>query len=99
MLELLYLFTNPIEPSGVAHNVSSKAVGISLFGPYLLAVEIASMLLLAGLIGAYHLGRHFFATQRSSPSSRPSVLQPSVSQPSVSQPSVSQLKLSKPPSS
>ncbi|MEJ2417682.1 MAG: NADH-quinone oxidoreductase subunit J [Exilibacterium sp.] len=37
--------------------VSPKEVGILLYGPYLLAVELASMLLLAGLIGAYHLGR------------------------------------------
>ncbi len=37
--------------------VTPKEVGISLFGPYLLAVELASMLLLAGLVGAYHLGR------------------------------------------
>lgn len=34
-----------------------KAVGIALYGPYLLAVELASFLLLAGLISAYHLGR------------------------------------------
>lgn len=33
-----------------------KEVGISLFGPYLIGVELASMLLLAGLVGAYHLG-------------------------------------------
>lgn len=37
--------------------VSAKAVGILLFGPYLLAVELGSMLLLAGLVSAYHLGR------------------------------------------
>lgn len=37
--------------------VGAKEVGILLFGPYLLAVELASMLLLAGLVGAYHLGR------------------------------------------
>ena len=43
--------------SGVA--VSPKEVGLTLFGPYVLAVEIASMLLLAGLVGAYHLGRRF----------------------------------------
>ena len=30
---------------------------MALFGPYLLGVELASMLLLAGLLGAYHLGR------------------------------------------
>jgi NADH-quinone oxidoreductase subunit J len=39
--------------------VPPKAVGLALFGPYVLAVEIASMLLLAGLVGAYHLGRRF----------------------------------------
>jgi len=37
--------------------VGPAEVGAALFGPYLLGVEIASMLLLAGLIGAYHLGR------------------------------------------
>lgn len=37
--------------------VSSKEVGFRLFGPYVLAVELASMLLLAGLVGAYHLAR------------------------------------------
>ncbi|MDD5320813.1 MAG: NADH-quinone oxidoreductase subunit J [Methylococcales bacterium] len=37
--------------------VNSKQVGVALYGPYLLAVELASMLLLAGLVGAYHLGK------------------------------------------
>ena len=37
--------------------IGPKAVGMALFGPYLLGVELASMLLLAGLVGAYHLGR------------------------------------------
>lgn len=37
--------------------ISAKAVGISLFGPYVLAVELASMLLLAGLVVAFHVGR------------------------------------------
>jgi NADH-quinone oxidoreductase subunit J len=37
--------------------VSARAVGIALVGPYMLAVEIASFLLLAGLIAAFHLGR------------------------------------------
>ena len=32
-----------------------KSVGLALYGPYLLMVELASMLLLAGLVGAYHL--------------------------------------------
>ena len=38
--------------------VEAKAVGISLFGPYLLVVELASLLLLAALVVAFHLGRY-----------------------------------------
>jgi NADH-quinone oxidoreductase subunit J len=45
-----------LTPAGLKM-VSAKAVGIDLFGPYLLAVELASMLLLAGLVAAYHLGK------------------------------------------
>lgn len=37
--------------------VSAKQVGISLFGPYLLLVELASLLLLGALVAAYHLGK------------------------------------------
>ena len=33
-----------------------KQVGMALFGPYMIGVELASMLLLAGMVGAYHLG-------------------------------------------
>jgi len=36
--------------------VLPKQVGISLFSTYMLAVEIAAILLMAGVIGAYHLG-------------------------------------------
>ncbi len=42
----------------MAHTeVTAKDIGAALFGPYVLAVELASMLLLAGLVGAYHLAR------------------------------------------
>lgn len=37
--------------------ITPRQVSIALFGPYLLGVELASMLLLAGLVGAHHLGR------------------------------------------
>jgi NADH-quinone oxidoreductase subunit J len=37
--------------------VSPQEVGIKLFTSDLAAVELASMLLLAGLVGAFHLGR------------------------------------------
>jgi NADH-quinone oxidoreductase subunit J len=36
--------------------IGPKQVAVSLFGPYLLGVELASMLLMAGLVGSYHLG-------------------------------------------
>lgn len=44
--------------------VSPKDVGSLLFGPYLLAVELASMLLLSGLVGAYHLARPLNESER-----------------------------------
>ncbi len=40
-----------------------KQVGIVLYGPYLVGVELASMLLLAGLAGALHLGRRGAGTE------------------------------------
>jgi len=37
--------------------IDPAEVGSALFRPYMLGVELASMLLLGGLVGAYHLGR------------------------------------------
>jgi NADH-quinone oxidoreductase subunit J len=37
--------------------IEPKQVGITLFTTYMLAVEIAAMLLLAGIVGSYHLGK------------------------------------------
>lgn len=37
--------------------VTPKEVGMSMFSKYLLGVELAGMMLLAGLVGAFHLGR------------------------------------------
>lgn len=56
LIEMLYAINQTHEM--MAHTVvSAKEVGIDLFGPYVLAVELASMLLLAGLVGAYHIAR------------------------------------------
>ncbi len=52
---LLYVIASGAHP--ISGEVGPHAVGMALFGPYALAVELGSMLLLAGLIGAYHLGR------------------------------------------
>ncbi len=42
--------------------VDARAVGAALVGPYMLAVELASFLLLAGLVAAFHLGRSITGT-------------------------------------
>jgi NADH-quinone oxidoreductase subunit J len=57
LAELLCVFLRADSPGAVAGVVEAKAVGVCVFGPYLLGVELASMLLLAGLVGAYHLVR------------------------------------------
>lgn len=57
LVELIFAFRlGYIQPQTVTE-LTPHEVAISLFGPYLLGVELASMLLLAGLVGAYHLGR------------------------------------------
>ncbi len=55
--ELIYVLARAGERISKVAAVSPKQVGIALLGPYVLGVELASMLLLAGLVGAYHLGR------------------------------------------
>lgn len=55
---LIYGITSLSYKEGIAGTViSAKEVAISLFGPYVLAVELASLLLLAGLVVAFHVGR------------------------------------------
>jgi NADH-quinone oxidoreductase subunit J len=55
--ELLYVLGRGQIRSSDIQVVTPKQVGIALLGPYVLGVELASLLLLAGLVGAYHLGR------------------------------------------
>jgi NADH-quinone oxidoreductase subunit J len=56
VVEILYLVRGSTASLGAGGMVEPKQVGIALFGPYLIGVELASMLLLAGVVGAYHLG-------------------------------------------
>ena len=56
-VEMLYALLHFNQQMISNAGISPQQVGIALYGPYLLAVELASMLLLAGLVGAYHLGR------------------------------------------
>ncbi len=61
--ELAYrTVTSPSTPS-FANVVGPKQVGVALFGTYWIGVELASLLLMAGLVGAFHLGRHAIAKE------------------------------------
>jgi len=55
--ELVFLVLQNRQPASEIQVVPPKEVGIALFGPYMLAVELTGMLLMAGIVGAYHLGR------------------------------------------
>jgi NADH-quinone oxidoreductase subunit J len=56
MAELLWALAPGMSAAQPA-SVGPKAVAVALYGPYLIGVELASMLLLAGLVGAYHVGQ------------------------------------------
>ena len=58
LAEMIFIINSSTTPT-TGTLITAKQVGLELFGPYVLAVEIASMLLLAGLVGAYHVGRRF----------------------------------------
>ncbi len=60
-VEVVYILTRGGADAAGAIEIGPHAVGLSLFGPYLLGVELAALILLAGLVGAYHLGRHAHA--------------------------------------
>jgi NADH-quinone oxidoreductase subunit J len=57
MAEFVYLLIEGGGNSSGKATIGPADVGISLFTTYLIGVELASMLLLGGLVGAYHLGR------------------------------------------
>lgn len=75
LVELVFVVSRGGIPAAAPAALTPKQVGVSLFGPYLLGVELASMLLLAGLVAAHRL------THEDIPRSRekaPSVHAPSV---------------------
>lgn len=59
LAQLLYvLFSEPASGTISGATVDAKAVGFALFGPYILAVELAAMMLLGAMVTAFHIGRH-----------------------------------------
>jgi NADH-quinone oxidoreductase subunit J len=57
LVELLVVLTGKAPAGRIG--VGPHAVARTLFGPYMLGVELASIMLLAGLVGAYHLARPY----------------------------------------
>jgi NADH-quinone oxidoreductase subunit J len=65
--EFVYAVTGTQETRPGFSSISPQQVGIRLFSTYLLGVEIASMMLLSGLVGAFYLGRRIEWTSPTSP--------------------------------
>jgi len=57
LVELFYIISGVGMSGHEYHIVDAKAVGISLYGPYVIGVELSGILLMSGIVGAYHLGR------------------------------------------
>jgi NADH-quinone oxidoreductase subunit J len=77
LLEVAYVLVAGLArqaASASSRIVDARLVGVALFGPYALAVELTSMLLLAGLVAAYHVGQ-----TRRAPSTQPPVARPAAS--------------------
>jgi NADH-quinone oxidoreductase subunit J len=55
--ELIYILSAaaPVDLSGQV--IGAKAVGYSLYSTYVIGVELSGILLMSGIVGAYHLGR------------------------------------------
>lgn len=67
LAELLYGLSSYAGQRVAVSVIEPAAVGVALFTQYALGVEIASMLLLSALIGAYHLGRREMDSPRPIP--------------------------------
>ncbi len=57
LAELLYIIIAGGTTAPTYQDVDAKAVGMSLYGPYVIGVGLSGILLMAGIVGAYHLGR------------------------------------------
>jgi NADH-quinone oxidoreductase subunit J len=57
LAELIYIITSADPRPLNQPNIDSTAVGMSLYGPYVIGVELSGILLMSGIVGAYHLGR------------------------------------------
>ena len=64
LTEFMYVLLSSGQKGSGSEVVGPVQVGLALFGPYLLGVELVSMILLVGLIGALHLARGSHVVKR-----------------------------------
>jgi NADH-quinone oxidoreductase subunit J len=57
LVEIIYILTSGEAITVNQPAIDSKKVGMSLYGPYVIGVELCGILLMSGIVGAYHLGR------------------------------------------
>lgn len=57
LVELIIIFSGAQNNINGFSVVQPKKIGVSLFTTYVLAVEMAGILLMAGIVGAYHIGK------------------------------------------
>lgn len=57
LIELVYILSTGDAHALQENEVDSKAVGMALYRPYVIGVELCGLLLMSGIVGAYHLGR------------------------------------------
>jgi NADH-quinone oxidoreductase subunit J len=56
LVEMVCMLTHEVMNPATVQEVSPASVGELMFTKYILVVELAAFLLIAGIIGAYHLG-------------------------------------------
>jgi NADH-quinone oxidoreductase subunit J len=57
LAEVIYLIVSGATTGGLSATVGPKEVALALYGPYMIGVELASMLLLGAVVGATHLSK------------------------------------------
>lgn len=57
LAEIVFMITSSESSVVTGKVIEPKAVGMTLYGPYVIGVELCGILLMSGIVGAYHLGR------------------------------------------
>jgi NADH-quinone oxidoreductase subunit J len=57
LAEIIFMITSSGSTTISEKMIDPKAVGMTLYGPYVIGVELCGILLMSGIVGAYHLGR------------------------------------------